>query len=207
MVDPTELVYPVALRLAGKPVLVVGGGSVADRKVTGLLAAGAFVTVVAPDVSPALYGRGCAIERREYQAGEASGYRLVITATDDPAVNRAVHDDAEAAGVWVNAADQADLCTFFLPAVAQDGPVIVAVSTSGTSPALAGWLRDRVAAVLPAGVGEIAETLATERAKLRAEGTSTETTEWTARIEELLGEAAPAPKSAGTTKRGKSRRS
>jgi siroheme synthase-like protein len=196
VVDPNELVYPVALRLAGKPVLVVGGGAVADRKVVSLLAAGAVVTVVAPDVSGELYGRGCAIERRAYHDGEAAGYRLVVAATDDPAVNRTVHDDAEAAGVWVNVADDPERCTFFLPAVVQDGPVVVAVSTSGASPALAGWLRDRLTEALPSGIGEVAEALAAERGRIRAAGTSTESIDWRPRIEELVAaRAQPKPKS------------
>jgi siroheme synthase-like protein len=200
VVDPNELVYPVALRLAGKPVLVVGGGSVADRKVVSLLAAGAVVTVVAPKVIGALYGRGCAIERRPYHEGEAAGYRLVVAATDDPDVNRTVHEDAETAGVWVNVADDPEKCTFYLPAVVQDGPVVVAVSTSGTSPALAGWLRDRVAGALPPRIGEVAELLAHERARAHAEGTSTESIDWRPRIDELVAERAAPP-------RGKSRRS
>jgi siroheme synthase-like protein len=184
--EPGEPVYPVALRVRGKRVLVVGGGAVAERKVAGLLAAGADVTVVAPDVVAALAERGCTVERRAYRRGEVAGYRLVVAATDDRAVSEAVHDDAEAAGVWVNVADEPDQCTFFLPALVRDGPVVVAVSTAGTSPALAGWVRDRVEAALPSGLGTVAEALAAERSAAHARGESTETIDWRARIEALV---------------------
>jgi precorrin-2 dehydrogenase / sirohydrochlorin ferrochelatase len=184
-----ETVYPVALRLTGKPVLVVGGGDVAARKVSGLVAAGAVVTVVAPQVAEAIASSDrCRVERRAYRRGEAAGYRLVIAATDDSEVNQAVHDDAEAAGVWVNVADEPPRCSFFLPAVARDGPVVVAVSTGGASPALAGWLRDRLA--LPEGVGAVAAQLAAERAAAMAAGASTESIDWRTRIEVLLQRSA-----------------
>src|ERR1700694_5354340 len=101
--------YPVNLDLNGRTCLVVGGGPVAVRKVTSLVACGADVTVVAPRVDAAISKlTTVTIERRAYRRGEAAGYRLVITATDDPAVNQSVYDDAEAAGVWVNSADDPD---------------------------------------------------------------------------------------------------
>ena len=140
--------FPVGLVVAGRRCLVVGGGRIAARKVAQLVACGADVTVVAPDVVP-LAGRPARGRRRSAAAtgaGEAAGYRLVITATGDPAVDQAVFDDAEAAGVWVNAADDPARCSFTLPAVTRQGPVTVAVATDGTSPALAAWLRDRLAA-------------------------------------------------------------
>ena len=76
--------------------------------------------------------------------GDVAGYRLVVAATDDPAVNRAVFDDGEAAGVWVNSADDPASCSFTLPAVVRRGPIMVTVSTGGHSPALASWLRTHV---------------------------------------------------------------
>jgi siroheme synthase-like protein len=181
--------YPIALRLAGQAVLVVGGGEVAARKIEGLVAAGAAVTVVAPEVTGAVDGGRCRIERRPYRRGEVAGYRLAVAATDDAGVNQAVFEDAEAAGVWVNVADEPARCTFFLPAVARDGPVVVAVSTGGASPALAGWVRDRLAPALPEGIGEVADVLAAERAAIRAGGASTESIDWHDRIEELVAAA------------------
>ncbi len=142
-------VYPVALVLKGRPCLVVGGGHVAERKARGLLAAEARVHVVAEEVrAPMRALEGVAglasIEERPYRRGEVAGYRLVIAATGDPAVNRAVYDDAETAGIWVNSADDPAACSFILPAIARQGPVAVAISTSGYSPALASWLKDHV---------------------------------------------------------------
>jgi siroheme synthase-like protein len=186
--------YPVSLVVAGRRCLVVGGGHVAARKIEGLVSCGALVTAVAPDVvdevvrlvdAPrAVGGPGgvpagtLQLERRPYRAGEASDYRLVVTATGVPEVDGAVAADAEAAGVWVNSADDPANCTFLLPAVHRDGPVTVAVSTGGSSPALAGWLRTRVAGALGPGVADLAALLDEARARLRTEGRSTEAIDW-----------------------------
>ena len=133
--------YPVNLVLAGRSCLVVGGGPVAARKVEGLLAAGAHVHVVATSVGPAVRAcTGATWDERAYRPGEASDYRLVVVATDDAEVNRQVALDAEGAGVWVNAADDPGSCSFMLPSVVRRGPITLAVSTGGRSPALARWL-------------------------------------------------------------------
>ena len=111
----------------------------AARKVRGLLECGALVTVVAPEVSEAMTELGpLTIERRRYERGEAANYRLVVTATGDAGVDEAVYADAEAAGVWVNSADDGQHCSFILPSVHRDGPVTFAVSTGGTSPERSG---------------------------------------------------------------------
>jgi siroheme synthase-like protein len=155
--------YPVVLHLGGAPCLVVGAGPVAARRTLGLLEAGAAVTVVAPSVGAgvrALAGDGpphgtLALEVRPYAPPEASAYRLVVAATGDPAVDDQVTADAFAGGALVNrpgtpvdgpgrGAPRAG--TVLVPAVHRAGTVTVAVSTDGTGPALAGWLRDRVAA-------------------------------------------------------------
>jgi siroheme synthase-like protein len=103
---------------------------------------------------------------------------LAIAATDDPEVNRQVHADAQAARVWVNAADDPEACAFTLPAVVRQGPVTVAVSTGGHSPALAGWLRDQVAGLLGPEIGRLAELLSEARDELQAAGRSTEGIDW-----------------------------
>jgi precorrin-2 dehydrogenase/sirohydrochlorin ferrochelatase len=136
--------YPVNLLVAGKSCLVVGGGTVALDKVDGLLDAGASVTVVAPEVVAELADRPVRIEQRPYRSGEAAEHRLVIVATSDPTVNAEVAADAEAAGVWVNAADDVANCTFTLPARVRRGDLLLTVSTSGRSPALASWVRERL---------------------------------------------------------------
>ena len=183
--------YPVVLRLEGRRCLVVGGGVVARRKVEGLLASGAVVTVVAPVVDDGLRAAAAGasgrltIEERPYREQDLAGAWLAIAATDDAAVQQQVFDDGERAGVWVNAADDPDRCALFLPAVHRRDPVIVAVSTEGTSPALAGWLRDRVAAALPPHLEELVAAVAAERDAVRASGRSTEGLDWQARIEAL----------------------
>jgi siroheme synthase-like protein len=158
----------------------VGGGAVARRKAEGLVACGAEVVVVAPEVDEALAALPgvVAVERRPYSRNDLEGVRLAIAATDDPAVNRAVYDDGEELGVWVNAADQPGACAFTLPAVVRHEPVVVAVSTGGRSPALARRLRDRVAAVVGPDDAALAERLGAERARLHAEGRSTEDVDW-----------------------------
>lgn len=175
-------VYPVSLVVTGQSCLVVGGGPVAARKIEGLNRAGANVTVVAPRVDPAVERiateRGVTVERRPYRRGEAANYRLVITATGVPEVDAAVATDADAAGVWVNSADDPAHCTFLLPAVHRDGPVTVAISTGGASPALAAWLRCQIAEALGKGLGVLAEMLADARRHVQTSGRPTGSIDW-----------------------------
>jgi siroheme synthase-like protein len=185
--------YPIALVLKGRPCLLVGGGRVALRKAEGLLAAGAAVTVVAPRVDEALRALPVQIEQRPYAAGEAARYWLVITATGQPEVDRAVFADGNGAGVLVNAADDVPGCSFILPAVLRRGPVSVAVSTDGTSPALASWLRDRVAGVVGPEVAIVARLVGEARATVRAAGRTSEGLPW----RELLDGALPGLVAAG----------
>ena len=173
-------VYPVALLPDGKACLVVGGGQVAARKAAGLVRAGALVHVVASRVMPAMAQIAglASVEERPYRRGEVAGYWLAVAATGDAATNQAVYDDGESARVWVNAADDPDRCSFILPAVARQGPVAVAVSTSGYSPALASFLKAHVETEMGPELGELARLLAETRAKLKAQGRSTEDVDW-----------------------------
>ena len=166
------------LRLAGRPVLVVGGGRVAAEKVAGLLAAGAVVHVVAPVVAEAVRTQAVTIDERRYERGEAAGYRLAVACTDDPAVNQAVFDDGEAAGVWVNAADDPERCSYTLPARLDRGHLLVTVSTGGQSPAVASWVRDRLAEELGEEYATLLELVAEARRELRAEGRPTMAADW-----------------------------
>jgi siroheme synthase-like protein len=187
--------YPVGLVVADRPCLVVGGGRVAARKISGLLRCGAIVTVVAPEAHVAvgllaqdgafdrIQGPPMTVHLRPYRPGEAAAYRLVVTATGDPSVNADVYRDAEEAGVWVNSADDPDRCTFVLPAVTRDGSVTVAVSTGGSSPALASWLRRRIADTVVPGLGPLAELLDEARASIHARGASTESVDWEALLD------------------------
>ncbi len=161
---------------------MVGGGPIALRKAEGLLVCGADVTVVAPVLHPVLEELAAAgrlvVERRAYRSPEAAGYRLVTAATDDPEVNRSVFDDGEAAGVWVNAADDPASCSFTLPSVVRRGPIMVTVATGGHSPALAQWLRRHVESELGEEYVVLLTLLSEQRAQIKAEGRSTEGLDW-----------------------------
>ena len=187
----TRFGYPVALDLNGVPVLVVGAGPIAARKIAGLAAAGAVVHVVAPEVCAAveeavLDGHVARLRMRPYEQADIDGVRLVITATGVPEVDKGVAADATAAGIWVNAADRPADCSFILPAVARNGPLTVAVTTDGSSPALAGRIRDRAAELLTDDVVVTAARLAAERATIRAAGGSTEDRDWRAALDAVL---------------------
>lgn len=154
-----EAGYPAVLRLAGCACLVVGAGAVGLRKARGLLEAGARVRVVAPEACEGVreLDRTGALrwERREFEAGDLEGVTLAFAAASVPSVNRAVAAEAGRRGVWVNAADDPLGSSFHVPAVVRRGPVMVAVATGGTAPALAAWLRDRIGEGLPSGLEEL----------------------------------------------------
>ena len=175
--------YPVNLVVEGRPVLVVGGGPIAARKAAGLVAAGAKVHVVAIHVGDEVKALDVTHEERPYRRGEVAAYRLAITATDDPEVNRAVYEDGEAAGVWVNSADDPANCSFILPAVARRGPISVAVGTGGATPALAAHLRRRYEDDLGPEWETAAQLLSEERERLRSAGHPTEGLPWQSALE------------------------
>ncbi len=178
--DPPPF-YPVSLDVSGRPCLVVGGGRVAARKARALLECGAEVTVIAPTSAadmdalvPALH----ALLKRNYAKGDAAAFRLVVTATGIPDVDGAVYADAEAAGVWANSADDMANCSFILPAVHRDGAVTISVSTGGLSPALASWLRTRLAGERGEAVGTLAQLLGEARTRLKIEGRPSDSVDW-----------------------------
>jgi siroheme synthase (precorrin-2 oxidase/ferrochelatase) len=161
---------PVSLDVAGRLVLVVGSGTVADRRAAALADAGADVTRV---------------DGADYRRGDAAGYWLVLVDAE-PDVNRLVFEDAEGAGVWCNAADDPAHCSFLVPAIVRRGPVTVAVSTGGASPALASWLRHELEAAVGPEFADVALRLAEERRRIHAAGGSTEGIDWVRRIEAHL---------------------
>jgi uroporphyrin-III C-methyltransferase/precorrin-2 dehydrogenase/sirohydrochlorin ferrochelatase len=152
--------FPIFLDLSAQKVLVVGGGEVALRKVTLLERTGASITLVAPQVLPELRERaaGGSIElaAREFVPDDLDGARLVIVATSHRAVNRWIATLSEARGVPVNVVDDRDASRFIVPAIIDRDPVLVAISTEGTSPVLARRLRERIEALIPAKIGELA---------------------------------------------------
>lgn len=182
----TPNLYPVSLDVTGRPCLVVGGGAVAARKARALLECGAAVTVIAPslvDAMEVLAPSLQCIERRPYRSGDAAGFRLVLTATGIPEVDDCVHDDAEAANIWVNSADDRANCSFILPAVHRDGVLTVAVSTGGTSPALAAWIRTFLADRYGEGMGVLAELLGDARQRIVRAGFPTDAIDWRALLD------------------------
>ncbi len=140
--------YLINLVLQDKPAIVVGAGSVALRKVHGLLEAGARVQVIAPKACEAICtlaaaGR-VALVSREYRSGDLAGSMLVIAATNDEAINRQISADARSLGILVNVVDRPASCTFTLPAIVRRGDLSLAVATEGRCPALARALREEL---------------------------------------------------------------
>src|SRR3954466_10748772 len=140
--------YIACLKLSGRRCLVVGGGEIGLEKVEGLLACDGDVTLVAPEAVPeleALAREGSiAWERREYRAGDLERAFMVIACTDDTDVNIGIYHDAEARAMLVNVVDVPPLCNFILPAILRTGPLAIAISTAGASPALAKRMKREV---------------------------------------------------------------
>ncbi|TMB31645.1 MAG: bifunctional precorrin-2 dehydrogenase/sirohydrochlorin ferrochelatase [Deltaproteobacteria bacterium] len=140
--------YPVFLRFQGRLAVLVGGGRVAAAKLSGLLAAGARVRVVAPGVAPEIERPEIEIRRRAFVPEDLDGAFFVVAAAP-PEVNRNVRLAADARGLFVNAVDDAKSASAFLGGVVRKGGVTVAVATDGRAPALAGLLREALERVLP----------------------------------------------------------
>lgn len=140
--------FPVFLKLAGRRVLVVGAGPVATSKIEGLLAAGAEVTVVAPEMTAEIEAAPVTRLRRPFEPADLDGAWIVVTAAT-AAVNRDVAAIAEGRRVFVNAVDDPPNATAYLGGVIRRGGVTLAISTSGHAPALAGLLREALDRVLP----------------------------------------------------------
>jgi precorrin-2 dehydrogenase / sirohydrochlorin ferrochelatase len=140
--------YIACLRLSGRRCVVIGGGSVGLEKVEGLLACDAGVTLVAPEAHPELvqlaFEGSIRWEQREYETGDLEGALIAIAATDDTDLNIRVFNDAEARSMLVNVVDVPPLCNFILPAIVRTGPLAVAISTAGASPALAKRMKREI---------------------------------------------------------------
>jgi siroheme synthase-like protein len=140
--------YIACLRLTGRRCLVVGGGDVGLEKVEGLLACDGSVTLVAPAAHPELERLAAegSIEwhRRTYEPGDLEGAFMVIAATNDSEVNIGVFEDAERRAMLVNVVDVPPLCNFILPAIVRSGPLAIAISTAGASPALAKRMKREI---------------------------------------------------------------
>jgi precorrin-2 dehydrogenase/sirohydrochlorin ferrochelatase len=144
--------YPAFIDLENRPVLVVGGGIVAERKVETLLEAGAVITVVSPQITEQLdaYSQSnrITVRQRGFIPSDVDGVSLVISATDDPGTQTEVASIAVSKNILVNTVDKPELCSFIVPAILRRGDITIAISTSGKSPSLAAELRARLDRVL-----------------------------------------------------------
>ena len=163
--------FPIFVRLAGEPVLVVGGGEVAARKIELLLSAGAKVTVVAPELIEELAAKasaGCLVHvAAEFSPDHLNGMRLVIAATDKHAVNAWVAHQAERRNLLVNVVDDRELSRFIVPAIVDRSPVIVAVGSSGDAPVLTRRLRESLEVFIPQRLGALARFAGRLRATVK----------------------------------------
>jgi len=158
---PRPVYYPAMLDLAGRDALLVGGGEVAAQKAGPLLEAGAVLRVIAPELSPSLRARAddgeLRWEQREVARGDTTGCAVVVCATDQREVNRRVSEEAQANGIPVNVVDDPELCTFIVPSTVRRGPLQVAVSTGGRSPAFAKFMRQELERAVGDEYGLLAE--------------------------------------------------
>lgn len=179
--------YPVNLLVTDRRCVVVGAGRIAARKIEPLLEAGADLTVVAPDVGEtvrawAAEGRIRLVER-PFTDADVDDAWLVITATDDPEVNRAVFDAGEARRIFVNSADDPANCSFTLMSVVRRGDIVVTIGTNGRSPALATFLKDHVRDEMGPEYETLLELLSEAREEMRSAGRSSEDADWRAAID------------------------
>jgi len=164
--------YPIFLDLKDRHVTIIGGGDVALRKVHDLIEAGALVTVVSPDVHPEMERMAAdkdnpIVIRRGYYPGDLEGAILAFSATDDPEINGAVYREAAERGIFINAVDDPEHCSFIIPSSFTRGDLTVAVSTGGASPAMAAKVRRLLERSLPENIGEMLEALKEARSLLK----------------------------------------
>src|SRR6201992_562882 len=150
--------FPIFLKIAARPCVVVGAGNLAESKIESLQAAHAKVTVIAPKANRRIVDLAEAGDvkwlQREYAAGDLTGNFLVVAATGVPSVNRGVFAEATEKNILCNAVDDPPFCDFYFPSVVRRGDLQIAISTAGASPALAQRLRKEINAQLPLDVGD-----------------------------------------------------
>jgi precorrin-2 dehydrogenase/sirohydrochlorin ferrochelatase len=170
--------YPVNLDIRNRACLVVGGGSVGKRKILTLLECGARVIAVSPEISEEIKRLSkeypIAVRERKYSPSDLAGMLLVIGATDNEEVNQQISEDAAKAGILCNIVDRPQECTFVLPAIVKQGDLIIAISTSGKSPAFAKRLRQRLSGEFGPEYGKFLDVMGAIRQKLLRKGKSPE---------------------------------
>ena len=162
--------YPVHLNIKNRNCLVIGGGGVGTRKVATLLSCGADVTVVSPVVSRQLEDLASdgkiTVRKRTYRSADLDGMFLVIGATDDELLNRQISNDADRLNTLCNIADRPEVCNFILPSIVRQDDLVITISTSGQSPALAKKLRKLLQNQFGAEYGELLKLMGAIRRKL-----------------------------------------
>ena len=174
--------YPIYLNLNGKRALVVGGGTIAEGKIDRLQQAGAGITVVSPEATPGIvrYADNGEVRwlRREYGAGDLDGAFIVIAATNQRDVNQRIFEDAERLGILLNVVDDPPRCNFIAPSIVERGPVTLAISTGGASPALARKLRESLGESAELRWADMAGVMSAARKRLRETGVSVDPQHW-----------------------------
>lgn len=180
--------YPVFFDLTQRPCVVIGGGPVAERKVAGLVEAGATVTVISPRLTERLrqwiHEGVVQYVARGYQFGDLSGFFLAFVTTGNPAVDATIFADGRAAGVLINSADDPTHCDFFLPAVIRRGDLAIAVSTGGASPALARTVREELQEIVGEEYTTLVEIAAATRVEVLRRGAAVTGDRWTMALKE-----------------------
>jgi precorrin-2 dehydrogenase len=174
--------YPIFLEMKDRRCVVIGGGAVAERKVEGLVAVGANVTVISPGITDGLKEllKQGAIRHvaREYRTGDRAGYDLVFVATDNSEINAAVSSESRSLRIWVNSTDDPDHCDFILPAVIRRGDLAVAVSTGGVSPAVTRAIREELDEYFSADYARFVQIAGEVRKELRERSVSLGASAW-----------------------------
>jgi precorrin-2 dehydrogenase/sirohydrochlorin ferrochelatase len=174
--------FPIFLKLAARPCIVIGAGHLAESKIESLQAANARITVIAPEASERIRNLAAVGEieyhQRPYAEGDLTGNFLVVAATNVPEVNRAVFQEATEKGVLCNAVDDPPFCDFYFPSVVRRGDLQIAISTAGASPALAQKIRKDINAQLPLDAGEWLSDLGNLRREVVAAEPLNEERKW-----------------------------
>jgi siroheme synthase-like protein len=184
--------YPIFLDITRRRCLVIGGGPVAERRVEGLLASGADLTLISPMVTDRLKKLAAqgAIRhmQRDSEAGDLAGYELAFVATDDGTVNPAVFSEAGSRTIWINSADDPKNCDFILPAVIRRGGLAVAISTGGASPATTRAIREELESYFTPDYAALVQIAGEVRRELKDKSLAASAGAW---HEALTGEIRP----------------
>jgi len=164
--------FPIFLQLNQQKCLVVGAGEIAARKIEILSKSGALITVLAPSFSPSIQTLKkklpLTLIKKSFESADAEGYRLIVSATDNQAVNELVSQTANNLNILVNVVDNPKLCQFIFPAIIDRSPIIAAISSGGKAPVLARLLKTRIETLIPSGYGRLAELAGNYREKVKS---------------------------------------